>query len=249
MIFRMITEPLLGGFLTLYAVIFSVSAAGGLVLSILLHREDRILLLDAGLGVMFFSLIGARIGFVLRNFSYFKINSVEIPQLWLGGLSWPGALLGAAVALAAIHFIWKEPLGEMADHLLPLYGLLVVAAWLTSWGAGVGYGPITDAWFGLPVRDQLGLLIWRWPLPILGALFSGLWVTGSILFPLKRNHKPGSRALIALAGTTGINLIVSIFKVDPAPIFRGLRWESWFSILFFAAPVIVYFLLKDDKAS
>ena len=250
MIFRMITEPLLGGFLTLYAVIFSLSAAGGLYLSIWLYKDEKILLLDAGLGILFFSLIGARLGFViLRNISYFKINPTEIPQLWLGGLSWPGAMMGAVISLALIHLIWKEPLGELADQLLPLFGLMVVAVWLTSWGGGIGYGPITDAWYGLPVRDRLGLLSWRWPLPILGTSFSGLWVTGAILFPLKKVYKTGSRALIAMAGVSGINLIFSIFKADPAPYYLGLRWESWFSILFLVAAVILIFILKDNSNS
>jgi prolipoprotein diacylglyceryltransferase len=244
MIFRMITEPFLGDFITLYAILFSATAAGGLLLSIWLYRGEKLLLLNAGLGVLFFSLMGARIGFVLRNLSFFIINPLEIAQLWLGGLSWPGAIFGGVIALVVIHLIWKESLGELADHLLPLFGLLVVAAWLTSWGAGLGYGPVTDAWFALPVYDRLGLLTWRWPLPILGALFSGLWITGAILVPLKKTHKPGSRALLAMAGTAGINLVISIFKVDPAPIFLGLRWESWFSILFLGVSAIFFFFFR-----
>jgi len=249
MIFRMITEPLLGGFLTLYAVILSLCAAGGLYLSIWLFKEEKILLLDTGLGILFVSLIGARIGFVLRNFSYFKLNPLEIPQLWLGGLSWPGALLGAIIALVIIHLIWKEPPGELADHLLPLFGVMVMAVWLTSWGGGIGYGPITDAWYGLPVRDQLGLLTKRWPLPILGTIFSGLWVTGTILFPLKKIHKPGTRALIGMVGVVGINLIISLFKVDPAPYYLGLRWESWFSILILITSIGLTFFLKENQNS
>jgi len=247
MIFRMITEPILGGFLTLYAVIFSISAAGGLFLSAWLCREEKVFLVNAGLGVLLTSLLGARVGFILRNSAYFIINPLEIPQLWLGGLSWPGALFGGAAAMVLIHLIWKEPLGELADHLLPLFGLVAMAAWLTSWGAGLGYGPITDAWYGLPVRDRLGLLTRRWPLPILGALFSGLGVATAILFPLKRIHKPGSRASIGLAGVAGINLIISVFKVDPAPIFLGLRWESWFSILFLTVGVSLLFILREKN--
>ena len=247
MIFRMITEPLLGGFFTIYGAILSLCAAGGLYLSIWLYREERILLLDAGLGILLFSLLGARIGFVLRNISYFLLNPVEIPQIWLGGLSWPGAVVGAVISIVLIHLIWKEPIGELADHLLPLLGLMTLGIWLVSWGGGLGYGPRTDAWFGIPVRDQLGQLTWRWPLPILGAVFSALWVTGTFLFPLKKTHRAGTRALIGVAGIAGINFVISIFKVDPAPYLLGLRWESWFSILFLAASTGMVFILQENE--
>jgi len=241
----MINQPLFGGFLTPYAVIFAFSAALGLGLSIWLYREDKIFLLDIGLAILFVSLIGARAGFVLRNLSYFKDNPLEIPQLWLGGLSWPGALIGAILTLGAIHLLWKEPLGDLAEALLPLLGFFVLAAWLTGWGSGIAYGPRTDAWFGITVRDNLGLTDRRWPLPLLGAIFSGVWTAGSILYPLKRGHKPGFRAALAAAGLSGINLIISLFRVDPAPALANLRWESWFSILFLIMGMALLYLLKD----
>jgi phosphatidylglycerol:prolipoprotein diacylglycerol transferase len=246
--FRVITQPLIGGFVTPYAIILSFSVVLGLGLSLWLYREDKIYLLNAGLAILFVSLIGARAGYVLRNFSYFIDNPLDMPQLWLGGLSWPGALIGAIISLGVIHLIWKEPLGMLAEGLLPLLGLLVLAIWLTGWGAGIAYGPRTDAWYGIPVRDSLGLTARRWPLPLLGALTSGAWVAGSILYPLTRGHKPGFRAVLAVSGLSGINLIISLFRVDPAPLLVGLRWESWFSILYFLSGMVVLFLLKDRTA-
>ena len=243
--FRVITQPLLGGFLTPYAIIISACAAGGLGLSIWLSKEDKFLLVDAGLAALFVSLVGARTGFVLRNFAYFKINPVEIPQLWLGGLSWPGALIGFLLVLIGIHLIRKEPLGEMADSFLPLLGMLVLAAWLTGWGSAVGYGSEVDAWYGIPIRDILGLVSRRWPLPILGALISSAWIAGIILFPLKKSRKPGFRAVLAVTGLTGINLLFSLFREDPAPLFLSLRWESWFSLVFFLSGVVFLFMQRD----
>jgi len=225
--------------------IFSLCAAGGLGLSIWLSKEDKFFLLDAGLGALFLCLIGARTGFVLRNLPYFIINQVEIPQLWLGGLSWPGALIGFTLALVSIHLIWREPLGEMADSFLPLLGLVVLAAWLTGWGSGVGYGFETSAWYGIPVRDILGLVSKRWPLPILGAVFSGVWIIGTILFPLKKIREPGFRAVVAVAGLTAINLLLSFFREDPAPKFFNLRWESWFSIAFLVCALVLMFTQRE----
>lgn len=154
-----------------------------------------------------------------------------MPQIWLGGLSWPGALMGAGAALVGIHLIWKEPLGELADSYLPLVGTVAAAIWMAGWGAGVGYGPRTSAWFGIPVRDLFGVVENRWPLPILGAVLSAGWITGLILLPLKQwNVKPGWRAVFGFMGIVVINGIISIFRVDPAPLLWGLRGETWFSI-------------------
>ncbi|NQS90980.1 MAG: prolipoprotein diacylglyceryl transferase, partial [Chloroflexi bacterium] len=94
----MITRPLFLGVLPPYAILLSISAALGLFLSWWLAKDDRPFLLDAGIGILTISLIGARIGFVIRNLTYFLKHVGEMPQFWLGGLSWPGALIGAVLA-------------------------------------------------------------------------------------------------------------------------------------------------------
>ncbi len=243
----MITQTILGGFLTPYAIILSLSAAAGLGLSIWLYQGEKVFLLSAGLLVLAFSLAGGRVGFVLRNLAYFKNNLADIPQLWLGGLSWPGALLGAAISVLFVHWIWKESPGEVADSLLPLFCLVLLTIWMTGWGGGIGYGPETEAWFGIRVQDQFGLISHRWPLPILGAVFSTLWILGVFFFPLKRTIWDGFRMLVSIAGAAGINLVISVFRVDPAPRWMGLRWESWFSVLFLLIALGSVFFLKDNQ--
>jgi prolipoprotein diacylglyceryltransferase len=242
-----ITQSLLGGILTPYTIILSISAAAGLAISYWLAKEEGSFLLDAGLGILLASLLGARAGFVLINLSYFLNNPGEIPQLWLGGLTWPGALLGAAAALVLVHLVWKHSLGELCDSYLPLFGLLSITVWFTGWGAGIGYGPVVNAWFGIPVRDSLGLLAKRWPLPILGGVLTGAWIAGAMLFPLPRWRKPGSRSVIAVGGLGGINLLLSMFRVDPSPSLLGVRLESWFSLLLLLAAGAFLFCTKGKN--
>jgi prolipoprotein diacylglyceryltransferase len=235
-----ITDPLFLGTFPLYAISLSVTAALGLFLSWWIDAERRIFTLDAGLAIIGSGLLGARMGFVIRNFSYFLIDPLEMPQFWLGGLTWPGALLGSAGAIIGIHLIWKEPLGELADTYLPLFGTVVVGIWLLSWGSGTGYGPEIDSWFGIRVRDIYGVTTRRWPLPLLGAILSGAWTVATILFPLRRSRKPGFRAQLGIAGLILINLILSLFKVDPAPLLWGLRQESWFSLFILLIITAIY---------
>ena len=227
----MITQPLFLGLFPPYSIILACSAALGLGLIAWMAKERKLFYFDLGLGLLVLSLFGARIGYVVRNFLYFRSHIGEIPQIWLGGLTWPGALIGAGVALLGIHLIWKEPLGDLADLYLPLLGIITVGIWLTGWGAGIGYGPLLNAWFGILVRDQFGIQEIRWPLPILGALLSAGWISGLIWFPLRRwKIKPGGRTALGIVGIVLINMILSFFRMDPAPLLWNLRLETWFSL-------------------
>lgn len=243
----MITQPLFLGVLPPYAIIMSISAALGLFLSWRLANDERPFLLDAGIGIAGVSLVGARIGFVIRNLPYFLEHIGEMPQFWLGGLSWPGGLIGAVLAVVGVHLIWKEPLGELADNLLPFLGVVVTGIWLTSWGSGIGYGPPTEAWFGIPVRDIFGVVARRWPLPLLGALLSAGWIAAVILFPVKRWRKPGFRTVLGISGLLAINGLLSLFRVDPAPVLWGLRWESWISLGIVTGVGIFYLITRKKE--
>ena len=201
------------------------------------------------MGILVVSLLGARASYVIRNFPYFLEHAGQIPQLWLGGLTWPGAVIGAGAGLWGAHQIWKEPIGELADRLLPLFGIMTLVIWITGWALGMGYGPPTDAWFGIPVKDIFGLKDFRWPLNIIGAVLSGGWIAGSILFPLKRTRGAGFRAAVGLTGIVGITGLISLFRVDPAPRLIGLRWETWTALVFLGVIAGVYTLkgkVSDD---
>jgi len=242
-----ITQPLFLGTFSLYAIILSGTAALGLFLSWRLVEDKRTFILDAGLGIILVGLLGARMGFVLRNLAYFLDHPGLMPQFWLGGLSWPGAFIGAGLAVVGIHLIWKEPLGELADQYLPLMGVMAFGVWLLSWGSGIGYGPEVEAWYGITVQDLYGYSLKRWPLPILGAFLSGGWIAGVILFPIKRQRDPGFRALAGMAGITAITGALSFLKVDPAPVLWGLRWESWFSIISLTSIMTYFFFTRTNE--
>jgi prolipoprotein diacylglyceryltransferase len=242
-----IIKPLLLGTFTPYAIILSTSAALGIIVSWLLAGKDRDHLVDGGILLSGLILIGSRLSFVVRNYSYFRENLIEIPQFWLGGLSWLGGALGAAAGIFLIHLIWKEPLGELIDSYLAFLGMITVGTWLAGWGSQAGYGPINESWFGIQVKDIFGLVERRWPLPIVGGVISALWTAGVIFFPFKRGLKPGFRGMAGISGLILINGISSFFRVDPAPLLWGIRYESWISILFIGGTLVYFYLIKRKE--
>lgn len=235
------------GLLPPYSIILTCSAALGLSLSIWLVSERKRFVIDAGIGLVFVSLLGARAGYILLNLAFFRNHASQMPQIWLGGLSWPGALVGARIFLLAIHLIRKEPVGELADSYLPLMGTVAVAIWLTSWGSGIGFGPRTDSWFGISVRDIFGITENRWPLPILGAVLSAGWITGLVLIPMKKwKVNPGWRATLGITGIVLINGVISLFRVDPVPLLWGIRGETWFSMVLLGSIVGIFFNQRNS---
>jgi len=88
-----------------FPLIVGVSAAVGLILitwPVAAFPNLAHLRLNIGCAVLTGALIGGRVGYVWVNWPHFQEYWAEIPQVWLGGLSWPGALAGAILALAAI---------------------------------------------------------------------------------------------------------------------------------------------------
>jgi prolipoprotein diacylglyceryltransferase len=212
---------------------------------------------NAGLFVLVFALCGARLSFAANNLGYFAGHVIEIPMIWLGGLTWPGALLGALLALGIQVVGYRSPRtgkvspGWLGDQLYPLLPTLAIGAWLGCWQAGCGYGTLapSGAWWAVPAITEYGLLALRWPVQALAALslvvFFALlerWVT-----PMRSAGRLSSLALI------GLLLHLFIFTglvADPSPYWNGLRLDTWAALIMliaFSTYLLAYQLLVRGK--
>ncbi len=182
--------------------------------------------LDAGLAALAAALAGGRAGYVLLNWSHFQAQPVEIPQVWLGGISGPGAVAGGILGQFAASVWLRLRPGELADQLYPLLPPLVVCAWLANWQAGSAYGPLAPGeWWAIPARDETGLIAARIPLQLAGALGSLLlFAAVDLLRP--RLKYPGQPAWLAVFGTSLIFCAICFFRADPSPVWGPLRWDA-----------------------
>jgi prolipoprotein diacylglyceryltransferase len=190
---------------------------------------------NAGLLTLLGGLVGGRAVFVVFNWSYFQTRILEVPQVWLGGFAWPGALGGALISLVLIAALTRQPLGALADGLLPLMASVPVSVWLGCWVDGVAYGPQVSAWWGVPARDEWGEIAFRWPLQPLGALLTVVVFWSFEVFKQRSwLNVPGRAFSLGLGALSLILFGLSFLRVDPAPFWRGQRLETWTAFGFFA---------------
>jgi phosphatidylglycerol:prolipoprotein diacylglycerol transferase len=198
------------------------------------------------------ALLGGRISYVLVNLPYFQGHIVEIPQVWLGGLSWAGSLSGALLVIFISARIRETPFGNYSDGLLPLLSSIAVSAWLACWVTGYAYGQEVRAWWGIPARDEWGIIATRWPTQLVGAISAlGVqWITDQL-----RIHKwvtiPGFSTCLVISGLSVTNLVISIYRADPVPVLNGIRLDTWSSggFLLFSIILALFYIGRLTKNS
>lgn len=188
------------------------------------------------------SLVGARLSYVWINWGHFAGYPVEIPQFWLGGLSWPGAIAGAWLVILVLG-IWyrartdrspnRLPIGWFTDRLYLLLPPVAIMAWLSNWQSGVGYGVLLPDgdWWGIPSLDESGTYQRHFPLQLLAALslLADFWLLEMRVKPLRTPGKLSSQAMLHLL----LNLfVVSLLRADPSPQWNGLRVDAWIALLY-----------------
>ena len=199
--------------------------------------KQVILRLDSGLWVLFGSLVAGRMFYVAINWVYYQSHPLEIYQFWLGGISGPGALTGVLLTLVCVALAKRQSLARLADSILPLELTLTLAAWLGCWQAGCAYGIETNAWWGMPAKDEWGRIALRAPVQLLGALMT----VGVIALLDWRQRRPLYAGVAASFGLLALGaelLGFSFMRADPTLIWRGLRAEAWSGMGFMVVAVV-----------
>ncbi len=202
------------------------------------------LYLDTGVGILLGTLLGSRIGYIIFQWNYFKVHPIEIPQLQLGGYTWVGALLGWFTAIFIASRLTHFSLLELSDTFINLAGCLAIGVWLGCWFEGATYGFISEAWGALPAVDEWGVIAHRFPVQLIGAVFTLILL---MLFDSIKSHPvwkrwlrpPGKSTGLFLSGLSLIILFLTFFRDDPAPLWMGRRLDIWLSLGFFMGGIIL----------
>lgn len=222
-----------------YTVALAGSIAVGLLLTHALTRRFPHLALpgwiDGALAALAGALLGGRILFVAWEWAYFATRPSLIWQLWLGGYSYLGALLGGLLGLWLWCLPGKRPLRAYANLLTPAFVLAHAGGWYGCWLHGCAYGRITQYtgqwwrdWLAADLPDPYGLFELRYQTQLLGlaaSLLTLLIVGGALRRWLVRVPASGLFPL-ALACLSLAHLLISLLRGDPAPQAGGLRLDT-----------------------
>ncbi len=188
--------------------------------------------IDEGLVVLLGCLFGGRVGHVIVHWAYYQAHWIEIPQVWTGGLSSVGALIGAVVFLILLALLTRQSMARLADRLLPMAAVVATAGWLMAWWSGSAYGPLADGkWWGLKVRDESGQLAARLPIQLLEAVFTlaAFWFVDRLRLPEKPGlpGRRGRASAIWLLVMSLQLLALAFIRADPGQFWNGLRVDIW----------------------
>jgi len=183
------------------------------------------------------------------NWVYFREHLVEVPQVWLGGLSGSGGLSGALILLFISARVKKLRFEDLTDGLRPLFTSVVASAWLASWMTGHAYGAAVDTWWGIPARDEWGLIAQRWPTQLVGAVCAlGIHWGVDQLMVRKWIKTPGIATGLELAGLSLVIFTFTPYRADPGQLWGAIRTETWASIgLFILSILMVFFSARKAE--
>ncbi len=123
-----------------FSILLGLGALTGLLLAgWRAPKKETIRYLDAGVWTLFGALLGSRALIVVVNFSYYQSHPGEIFQVWLGGLSSIGALVGGILAVFITCHMVENPSGCSCRYAITagrrhyghcLVGMLGGSLWL-----------------------------------------------------------------------------------------------------------------------
>jgi phosphatidylglycerol---prolipoprotein diacylglyceryl transferase len=214
---------------------FTVLTGAGSVLGLVqvaryAPRDEIVEWLDAALFTLFVALVGARLYFVVLHLQYFRGHFWEAPQFWLGGMDWPGAVLGGYLGMLGISAAKNYDIRQAADRLAHLIPPLAIASWLGCWSAGCGYYA-SNTLRGMPSPAEVGSFSTNFPIPILAASIL-LCYYAFIELAITRPLRAGRRAGLIGLGLAISLLVFSFLRTDPSPAWFGQRPDMWAAFVF-----------------
>ena len=236
------------GFFIAVAFIVSLFIAGRLGENEGIKKE---IIYDLAFYILIFSIIGARILYVVIEHQYYLRHPLNILKIWQGGLVYYGGFIGAV--LAGIFYIrkFKElSFFKVGDIFLTVLPLGQAIGRLGCLSAGCCYGKPCSLPWAITFHNKESLAPLNIPLHPTEAYHAvANFIIFLILFHIIRKRRKFYGEIVVLYGifySIG-RFIVEFFRGDP----RGHVWlfstSQVISIFIFIVAIIGYFVLKKKN--
>lgn len=200
--------------------------------------------------MVLFGIIGARAYEIFLEFPYYWSHPSQMLKIWEGGLAIHGAIIFGAITL--FLYIKKNKLDfwKLMAIIVPGLALGQAIGRFGNWFNQELFGLPTNLPWGIPISAV------NRPLEYISQIFFqptflyeslGLLIIAAFLFTLLRREKNNlSRKNAMRVGAYYLALYsilrfsLEFIKVDPTPVFLGLRWPQFISLVIIVVAIIIY---------
>lgn len=200
-------------------------------------------------------LLGGRIGYVLfYQLAYYLQNPVQVFQVWHGGMSFHGGVIGVILSLILFAKIRKIPLLKLCDLASAAAPIGIFFGRITNFVNDELYGRVTDVPWA--VKFPSGGYLPRHPSQIYESLSEGLLLFTLLFLAMRApslRQRPGVISGLFLIGYAMFRSFVELFREPDRQLGFILPYISMGQVLslpmlLFGVGVIVYALRHDKSA-
>jgi len=223
------------GFMVSLGFFFGILLAWHLAKATKVNPEN---VFDISLFVLIFSIIGARIFYVI--FYYFEIKSFwEIFMIWNGGLVFYGGLLFAILAIFLASKIYNVAFLEVLDIAAPATALGYAFGRMGCFLNGCCYGVECSVPWGVKFPALEGL---RHPTQIYASI-TALLILAVLLFVFYRKKFDGQVFSLGILFYSVYRLLIEFLRINPKMIFN-LSSAQVLSIFGIILSITIYAILN-----
>jgi len=171
-------------------------------------------------------ILGGRIGYILfYDLAYYLSSPMSIFEVWQGGMSFHGGLLGVTLAMWLFARKTQKSLFNVADFVAPLIPIGLLTGRIGNFINGELWGKVTDSPFGMAVFDpQLQQIVQKYPTQLLQAFLEGLVLFIVLFIYTQKPRKAGSVAGLFLVGYGFFRFIAEFYRMPDAQL-GYLAWD------------------------
>ena len=207
---------------------------------------------DLGFWLMASGIVGSRLAYVAANWSYYRVNPLEIVRIDQGGLIFYGGFLLACAALVIFARRHRVPVWHMADFAIPALAIGHALGRMGCFLNGCCYGrPAGDAFCGIayPPICEPGKLFPSVPLSpvqlIESACLLALWLV--LVWAYPRRRKDGAVFALYLVLYPPIRFALEYLRGDERQSWLALDVAQVTSIGLFLAGILLLVFLPQRR--
>lgn len=229
-----------------YGVMIALGFLSGILLAIYLAKREKIspeMMMDLALFVMVFSIIGARIFYVIEFWPEYLYRPLAVLFVWEGGLVFYGGLLGAVLTVLIFSRLNKLPVLKLLDLITPATALGYAIGRIGCFLRGCCYGVECKLPWAVKFPEVVGL---RHPTQLY-ALLSWLILFGVLWFLLTKRKFDGQIFALGLILYSVYRFLIEFVRTNPQ--YFHLTAAQWGSLLLLIGAGILYFQLSKAGSS